>query len=69
MARVLPDVEGDGRTELGRMIAWARDRLSALEARTTIHAASARVAGTALFPEMDNLADPEGEPPEVRSYW
>ncbi len=50
-------------TELGRMIEWASTRLSLLERLTTVDAASAAIAGGNLFPEVDELHDPEGDLP------
>lgn len=64
----VPDTIEDGQaTELTRMIHWARARLASLEKETTIDAAAARFEGKALFPEIDELHDPLGDPP-VPSY-
>jgi hypothetical protein len=49
------------------MIHWTRARLAFLEKETTINAAAARFEGKALFPEVDELHDPLGDPP-VPSY-
>lgn len=56
-------------SDLGRMIQWATARLADLEARTTIDAAAAQLEGKALFPEIDELHDPLGDPPESKYYW
>jgi len=59
----------DTADDLGRMIQWATARLADLEARTTVDAAAAQLEGKALFPEIDELHDPLGDPPESRYYW
>jgi hypothetical protein len=64
----VPDeVEVDQTKELTRMIHWARGRLASLDKRTTINAAAVKFEGKALFPEVDELHDPMGDPP-VPSY-
>lgn len=66
----VPDgVEADPSTELGRMISWARGRLASLTERTTIRAAAAQFEGKALFPEVDELHDPLGDPPMPSYGW
>lgn len=52
-----------GNSDLARMIAWAKARLHELEAKTTVGGAEAVLDGRKLFPEVDELEDPEGEPP------
>lgn len=59
------DTAGD----LGRMIQWATARLTDLNARTTADAAAVQLEGKALFPEIDELHDPLGDPPEPGYYW
>lgn len=59
----------DSSTELGRMVLWAKERLADLEARTTVKAAAVQLEGKALFPEIDDLHDPLGDPPEPKYYW
>ena len=56
-------------SELERMVRWAEERLAKLKSQTSVDAAAARISGAALFPEVDELHDPEGDPPEGRSYW
>lgn len=56
-------------SDLGRMMQWAIERLADLEARTTVDAAAVKLEGKALFPEIDELHDPLGDPPEPRYYW
>lgn len=53
-------------TELGRMIEWALARLSQLERQATLDAAAAAISGANLFPEVDDLFDPEGDLPAPR---
>lgn len=66
----LPQIAGSDTTnDLGRMIQWATARLADLEARTTIDAAAVQLEGKALFPEIDELHDPLGDPPEPKYYW
>lgn len=66
----LPEgVTADSSTELGRMVLWAKERLADLEARTTVKAAAVQLEGKALFPEIDDLHDPLGNPPEPQYYW
>jgi hypothetical protein len=67
LATVPDEIESDQTTELARMIRWARGRLASLEERTTIKAAAVAFEGKALFPEVDELHDPLGEPP-IPSY-
>lgn len=69
LATVPVEVETDLTTELARMIHWARGRLASLEKRTTIKAAAARFEGKALFPEVDELHDPMGDPPASSYGW
>lgn len=56
-------------TELGRMLIWARERLAHLERRTTVDAAAVELKGKSLFPEVDELHDPLGDPPEPKGYY
>lgn len=66
----VPNVIEEGpATELTRMINWARERLAFLEVETTINAAAARFEGNALFPEVDKLHDPLGDPPAPSYGW
>jgi len=55
--------------DLGRMLAWASERLATLDQATTIDAAKATLNGLLLFPELDELHNPLGDPPERRGYW
>jgi hypothetical protein len=58
----------DSSTELSRMLLWAKERLDNLEAKTTIEAMTVQLEGKSLFPEVDELHDPLGDPSEPR-YW
>ncbi len=53
---------------LGRMIDWAEARLADLVSKTTVGAAEAKLEGRELFPENDELEDPQGEPPPPGPY-
>ncbi|NMG39863.1 hypothetical protein GRZ55_11475 [Chelativorans sp. ZYF759] len=59
----------DGMPEYERMLGWARERLALLIQRTTAAAVQRALLDQNLFPEPDDLHDPEGEPPEKRNYW
>ena len=69
LATVPAAVEADQTTELTRMIQWARARLASLEEGTTVNAAAVRFEGKALFPEVDELHDPMGDPPLPSYGW
>jgi hypothetical protein len=68
LASLPSNVVADQSTNLGRMLLWAKNRLADLEMRTTVDAASAELDGMALFPEVDELHDPLGDPPERKGY-
>jgi len=51
------------------MLIWARERLAHLERRTTVDAAAVELKGKSLFPEVDELYDPLGDPPEPKCYY
>lgn len=69
LASLPADKKENEATDLGRMLAWASERLSMLDQATTIDAAKATLNGMPLFPEVDELHDPLGDPPEQRGYW
>jgi len=69
LARYPKQATGETTNDLGRMMQWAIERLADLEARTTVDAAAVQLEGKALFPEIDELHDPLGDPPEPRYYW
>lgn len=55
--------------EYERMIAWANERLAELEAKTTVEAIQSALVDKGLFPEQDDLLDPEGDPPPKQNFW
>ncbi|MBM3091634.1 hypothetical protein GFB56_12505 [Ensifer sp. T173] len=55
--------------EYERMIAWAKQRLTELEARTTVEAIQTTLITRELFPDPDNLFDSDGDPPTKQNYW
>jgi hypothetical protein len=48
-------------SELGRMLAWAKQRLSLLSSTISPESLVADLSARNLFPEVDELFDPEGE--------
>lgn len=66
---LIPDKNLDERAEYLRMLEWARARLYELEVRTSIDAVHQRLLDRNLFPELDDLHDPEGDPPPKQGYW
>ncbi|KPH05031.1 hypothetical protein CO657_11170 [Rhizobium acidisoli] len=50
-------------SEYGRMIDWARGRLAHLEAQNSVGPLTANLKLQNLFPDNDELFDPEGDPP------
>ncbi len=52
-----------------RMIGWAKFRLAHLEAETTVEKIQATLVERKLYPEPDDLFDPEGDPPPKVNYW
>jgi hypothetical protein len=52
-----------------QMISWALVRLAKLEARTTVEAIQESLSADRLFPDPDELHDPEGDPPPKQHYW
>ncbi|WP_434732882.1 hypothetical protein NL154_15000 [Rhizobium sp. YTUHZ044] len=55
--------------EYRKMIGWAKERLLLLEAKTTVEAINSELILRGLFPEPDELHDPEGDPPPKVNYW
>lgn len=55
--------------EYRSMIDWARRRLQILESRNELEVLSGMLKEQNLFPEPDDLFDPEGEPPPKTNYW
>lgn len=52
-----------------KMIAWAEQRLAHLEAQNRIDVLTSYLVEENLFPEIDDLADPEGDPPPPKYSW
>ena len=61
-SRAATDIDPD----LNRMIGWARDRLVALESFLDQIKLADELRARKLFPEVDELDDPLGEPPPER---
>lgn len=61
----------DDRTQpdLARLLEWARVRLAALDQDTLPEAIQRHLVEHNLFPEPDDLHDPEGEPAPQKNYW
>ena len=55
--------------DLDRMLCWARDRLSVLDAILDPPKLASELRARKLFPEIDELHDPLGEPPAERRWW
>lgn len=53
-----------GSTNLARMNVWVRDRLSSLQSSLDCAGIESTLEKSALFPAVDDLFDPEGEPPK-----
>ncbi|WP_158704423.1 hypothetical protein [Rhizobium sp. NXC24] len=60
---------GDLPPDYQRMISWAETRLAALEAETSAERIQATLVERKLYPEPDDLFDPEGDPPPKTNYW
>jgi len=43
--------------------------LRELEAKTAVEQIHAEIISLELFPEPDDLHDPEGDPPPKKNYW
>jgi hypothetical protein len=51
------------------MIEWVRARLVQLRNPATVLSSIGAIDGVELFPEVDELQDPQGDPPEPTRYW
>lgn len=67
LARGMPD--GGASSSLARMIAWTTRRLETLEIAVAPESIEEHLHEEALFPIVDDLYDPEGEPPEDSYRW
>lgn len=54
-------------TNLGRMLSWVEAKLANIDRQTGLEAAREMASSLSLFPKIDDLHDPLGEPPE--SQW
>ncbi len=68
LAELPEDCRANANGSLERMIVWAEARLDDLVSKTTASAAEAKLDGRDLFPEIDELEDPEGDPPPPSMY-
>ncbi|MGZ9724271.1 hypothetical protein [Rhizobium miluonense] len=55
--------------EYQRMIEWAQRRLAELEVKSSVEAIQAHLVEHNLYPDPDELFDPEGDPPPKANYW
>lgn len=62
-------IENGNHTALSRMIEWARAQLFALEASLDTEALTEELRIRILFPEIDELSDPLGDPPVEQQHW
>lgn len=60
------DAKGDG--ELDRMLQWAGNELVTLETMAEPAYLAETLRRAKLFPEVDDLADPLGDPPPLRPW-
>ncbi len=63
LARVEPTSENTADSDFGRMTGWAKERLARLEATIEPERIDQDLTKKGLFPEADELYDPEGDPP------
>ncbi|MFD9897495.1 hypothetical protein [Mesorhizobium sp. NPDC059025] len=54
--------------EYTRLVSWAKERVMQLQ-QAQAEAVAARLAEKRLFPEPDELYDPEGDPPSGSGVW
>lgn len=59
----------DAGDDFVRLVAWARKRLSNLEATTAPKNLNEDLKAKKLFPEIDDLIDPQGDLPDEPDYW
>lgn len=51
------------------MILWVKERLAHLEAQNRLDILTSNLQKQKLFPEIDELFDPKGDPPPSRYNW
>ncbi|MGE0237455.1 MAG: hypothetical protein AB7F74_00445 [Parvibaculaceae bacterium] len=54
--------------EVSRMLRWAGDELAVLETMTAPAQIAEVLRRQNLFPDVDTLADPQGDPPPLRPW-
>ncbi len=65
-----PEVKtGGAGTDYASLVAWVKQRVSNLEATLDPSHIDDDLKAKKLFPEVDDLADPLGEPPSEPRYW
>jgi len=69
LASVSADTAVDQPGEAGRMLYWVKERLADIDAQITLKTAILGPDGKSLFPAVDDLHDPLGEPPEPQGYF
>ncbi len=62
-------VESGSSPEYQRMIEWARRRLATVEGYNDVATLEQSLKENNLFPDNDELLDPEGDPPPKTNYW
>ncbi|THD71152.1 hypothetical protein E7681_18455 [Thalassobius vesicularis] len=68
LASLPDDAKPSEDSDLGRMLIWVDQRLGEIDRQTGIVAARSITGTGDLFPEIDELQDPLGDPPE-RNGW
>jgi hypothetical protein len=68
LASLPDDAKPSEDNDLGRMLIWVCQRLGEIDRQTGIEAARSFAVIGDLFPEIDELQDPLGDPPE-RNGW
>tara|TARA_R110000868_G_scaffold411283_2_gene702784 strand:+ start:65003 stop:66259 length:1257 start_codon:yes stop_codon:yes gene_type:complete len=68
LASLPDDAKPSEDNDLGRMLIWVGQRLGEIDRQTGIEAARSFAGTGDLFPEIDELQDPLGDPPE-RNGW
>lgn len=69
LARAEGSSPEDQLPHVARMIDWTRKRLAALETVLDLRGLEAKLSAESLYPEIDELHDPLGEPPPKTGYW
>ena len=64
---LLPSAVSTGDVE--RFAGWIQNHLADIEAKLTVTGLQSEIQSQQLFPEIDALEDPLGEPPAVTGRW